>query len=164
MLCFEFCVDFCNCIYTFCRASLDLRDEYGRTALIIAVWRLSASETNLTFDEVHKVRALLEYGFNPFVKFRGKTIEDKLTKIVKAVTKCQDERNLKNLQTTRQTTASKEKNVNSNQSETLEMDENTSQRSRNGIHDIAKCSKRVELLLDTFHNGEYVWLLQCKFR
>lgn len=105
---------------------MDLLDEYGRTALVIAVWRLSGSPTSMTLSEVQRVRALLEYGFSPFVTFRGKTIEDKLTTIVRTI--CQ--RNYNNR---------------------FELRNHRNRNRRNKIN-IEKCSKKVQLLLDTLHN------------
>ena len=57
---------------------LDLRDEYGRTALHVITWHLSSS---MALKDAKIVRTLVEYGFNPFIKFRGIRIVDKLKKI-----------------------------------------------------------------------------------
>ena len=57
---------------------IDIKDEYGRTALCIAVWNLSKPIPNL--NEVNVIRCLIEYGFNPFIEYRGSTIFDKLSK------------------------------------------------------------------------------------
>eukprot|EP01083_Nonionella_stella_P223135 795553_1 len=61
----------------------DVKDEYGRTALSIAVWNLSKPTPSL--NEVNVIRCLIEYGFNPFIKYRGITIFDKLSKICEMV-------------------------------------------------------------------------------
>ena len=57
---------------------VDVKDAYGRTALVIAVWNLSQLAPNL--NEVNTIRCLIEYGFSPFVRYRGIMIVDKLSK------------------------------------------------------------------------------------
>lgn len=81
---------------------IDIKDEYGRTALAIAVWNLSKLAPNL--NEVNVIRCLIEYGFSPFVKYRGITIVDKLSKTCKMVKKsaianeqCADTQNVRNV-------------------------------------------------------------------
>lgn len=58
---------------------LDVADECGRTALILAVWNLSKTKPKKA--EVNVIRCLLDYGFSPFLTFRGLTVADKLSKI-----------------------------------------------------------------------------------
>eukprot|EP01084_Bolivina_argentea_P187683 323228_1 len=62
---------------------IDVKDEYGRTALAIAVWNLSVPTPNI--NEVNVIRCLIEYGFSPFVKHRGLTVIDKLAKICEMI-------------------------------------------------------------------------------
>lgn len=66
---------------------LDIKDEYGRTPLTIAMWQLSVNNPDLR--DVNIIRALIKYGFSPFMKYRGMTIVEKLEKTCHFIRKVQ---------------------------------------------------------------------------